>query len=175
MVDMAIFKASYTRKAAVAKASVRYIEHRPGKDNAKITRTLWGMDSTMQRQEAYRMIDEAESGSYFFRFVISPDPEQEDTHKDIFLRDIVEQTMLHVEERVHQQLQWVASTHDDHAQHRHVHVLAILPRKLQIHDLQAARQIATENALDQRRQKDNALEVKRQAERGETLQWELQR
>src|SRR5438874_1978919 len=94
---MAIFKATYTHKAAGAKASVRYIEHRPGKDNAKITRTLWGVDGKMEKSEAYHMIDEAGKGSIFFRFVISPDPKTEDTKRDIFLREITEHTMLGLE------------------------------------------------------------------------------
>ena len=122
MVNMAIFKATYTKKAAGAKASIRYIEHRPGKDNAKITRTLWGVDGKMERQEAYHMIDEAQKGSYFFRFVISPDPAQEDTQRDLFLRDITEHTMLGLEDRLQREIQWVAATHDDHAPHRHVHI-----------------------------------------------------
>ena len=172
---MAIFKATYTQKAAGAKASVRYIENRPGRDNRKITRTLWGWDGKMERREAYRMIDEAGKGSVFFRFVISPDPVNEDTHKDIYLREITEQTMLGLEDRLRKPVQWVAAEHDDHTPHRHVHILAILPQKLQVQDLKALRGIATESALDQRRQRDNALEVIRQKEREKEAQWELQR
>ena len=172
---MAIFKATYTRKATGAKASIRYIEHRPGKDNARITRTLWGSDGRMERKEAYRMIDEAERGSVFFRFIISPDPVNEDTYKDIFLRDVTEQTMLSLEERLHTQLQWVAATHDDHAPNRHVHILAVLPGKLQVHDLKALRQSATDAALDQRQQRDALLEAQQKQERGKNSQWELQR
>src|SRR2546423_2203499 len=151
---MAIFKATYTHKAAGAKASIRYIEHRPGKDNAKITRTLWGVDGKMERSEAYHMIDEAQKGSIFFRFVISPDPATEDSERDIFLREITEHTMLGLEDRLRRHIQWVAATHDDHAPHRHVHILAILPKKLQVHDLKALRSIATEEALGQRRERD---------------------
>lgn len=175
MVDMAIFKATYTQKAQSAKASVRYIEHRPGKDNRKITRTLWGWDGKMERQEAYRMIDEAGKGSTFFRFVISPDPENEDTHKDIYLREITEQTMLGLEDRLRRPVQWVAAEHDDHAPHRHVHILAILPKKLQVHDLKALRGIATEAALQQRRERDAIQEAHQKQERGKDAQWELQR
>lgn len=175
MADMAIFKASYTNKATAAKASVRYIEHRPGKDNANITRTLWGIDGKMERKEAYRMIDEAKQGSVFFRFVISPDPVKEDTHKDIYLRDMTEQTMLGLEERLRRQIQWVAATHDDHAPHRHVHILAILPKKLQVQDLMALRQTATELALQQRHQRDAIREAQQQQERGNNAQWEWQR
>src|SRR5712692_2503537 len=119
MLDMAIFKATYTKKAAAAKATIRYIEHRPGKDGAKITRTLWGMDGKMERGEAYRMIDEAEKGSVFYRLVINLDAEKEDTHKDIYVRELTEQTMLGIENRFGQPIQWVAATHDDHTPLRH--------------------------------------------------------
>lgn len=175
MGNMAIFKATYTNKASSAKASVRYIEHRPGKDNAKITRALWGSDGKMERNEAYRMIDEAETGSIFFRFVISPDPVKEDTHKDIFLRDITEQTMLSLEDRLHRQIQWVAATHEDHAPNRHVHILAILPKRLQVQDLQVMRKEATASALEQRREKDAIRDAQQTQERGKDAQWELQR
>ena len=175
MVEMAIFKATYTSNAAGAKATIRYIEHRPGRNNAKITRTLWGIDGKMERQEAYRMIDESQKGSVFFRFVISPDPVKEDTHKDIYLRDITEQTMLTLEDRLQRQIQWVAATHDDHAPHRHVHVLAILPKRLQVHDLKILREAATEAALEQRQQRDAICEAQQKQERGKDAQWELQR
>src|SRR5712691_9376732 len=122
---MAIVKATYTRKASGAKASLRYIAHRPGKDGVKQTRTLFGIDGAMGRWQAYRMIDEAEKGSVFFRFVISPDPVKEDTHHDMYLRDLTEQTMLGLEARLQQHVQWVAATHADHAPHRHVHILAM--------------------------------------------------
>ena len=173
MVNMAIFKATYTHKAAGAKASIRYIEHRPGKDNAKITRTLWGVDGKMERQEAYHMIDEAGKGSIFFRFVISPDPKTEDTKRDIFLREITEHTMLGLEDRLRREIQWVAATHDDHAPHRHVHILAILPKKLQVHDLKALRAIATEAALEQRHQRDAARQEQQRGK--EEPQWEVHR
>ena len=173
MVNMAIFKATYTQKAAGAKASIRYIEHRPGKDNAKITRTLWGVDGKMERQEAYHMIDEAEKGSLFYRLVLSPDPAKEDTNKDLFLRDITEQTMHTLEDRIGQKLSWVAASHQEHAPHRHVHLVAIVPKKLQVQDLQAVREMATEAALDQRRQLDNIVEQSR--EKGKEQAWERQR
>src|SRR5437588_10913049 len=121
MDNMAIFKATYTTKAAGAKATIRYIQNRPGKDNQKQTRTLFGMDGALGRWQAYRMIDEAEKGSVFFRFVISPDPKQEDTQQDLRLREVTEQTMPMLEERLHKQVSWVAVVHADHAPHRHLH------------------------------------------------------
>jgi len=129
------------------------------------------MDGAMGRWEAYRMIDEAEKGSLFFRFVISPDPQQEDTEKDLFLREITEQTMLRLEDRVQREVQWVAAEHDDHAPHRHVHVVAVVPGRLQVHDLQSLRHEATAACLEQRHQRDLVREQQTHMQ-GEEAQWE---
>src|SRR5918911_2528737 len=132
---MAIVKVSYTKEKAGAKAAVRYIAHRPGKDGAKISRTLFGNDGVLGRQLAYRMIDAANEGTYFYRLAISPDPAKEDTHQDIHLWEITEQTMMHLAERLQTDILYVAAEHNDHAPHRHVHVLALLPHRLTKHDL----------------------------------------
>ena len=71
------------KKRDGAKASIRYIQHRQGMEGERVSRTLFGSDGFMGRHEAYRMIDEAEKGSVFFRFVISPDPKQR-TQKKIY-------------------------------------------------------------------------------------------
>ena len=170
---MAIVKASYTKSSGGAKASIRYIAHRPGKDGAKITRTLFNCDGALERKQAYQMIDEAEKGSLFFRFVFSPDPAKEDTNKDLFLRDITEQTMHTLEERFGQKLSWVAASHQEHAPHRHVHVIAVVPGKLYPADFQAMRQTATEVGLWQRQERDARKEAQQKKE--QEAQWELQR
>ena len=170
---MAIVKASYTKSSGGAKASIRYIAHRPGKDGAKITRTLWGIDGKMERTEAYQMIDAAEKGSLFYRLVFSPDPAKEDTNKDLFLRDVTEQAMHTLEERFGQKLSWVAASHQDHAPHRHVHVIAVVPGKLYAADFQAMRQTATEAGLWQRQERDARKEAQQKKE--QEAQWELQR
>ena len=170
---MAIVKASYTKSSGGAKASIRYIAHRPGKDGAKITRTLFNCDGALERKQAYQMIDEAEKGSLFFRFILSPDPAKEDTNKDLFLRDITEQTMHTLEERIGQKLSWVAASHQEHAPHRHVHVIAVVPGKLYAADFQAMRQTATEAGLWQRQERDARKEAQQKKE--QEAQWELQR
>src|SRR5947207_1303838 len=167
---MAIVKATYTKSSGGAKASIRYIEHRPGKDGEKVTRTLFGSDGGMGRWQAYRMIDEAEKGSLYFRFVISPDPKQEDTGKDLFLREVTEKTMQILEERLKKEVQWVAAEHNDHAPHRHVHVVAVVPGRLQVQDFQTMRQAATAAALEQRKERD--LVQEQQEQRREEAQWE---
>jgi hypothetical protein len=106
---MAIVKANYTRKGRVAKAAVRYVENRPGKDGAKTQRTLFNADGNVQRSEAYTMIDQADKNSYFFRLVISPDPQREDCDNNLSLREITERTIQSLEDRFKRPLQWVAT------------------------------------------------------------------
>src|SRR5436305_9778666 len=174
---MAIIKATYTKQAKAAKEGVRYIEHRPGKEGEKMTRTLFGSEGQMSRKEAYQMIDEAKKGSIFFRFVISPDPTREDTEKDLHLRDITAQTMQTLEERLKKPVVWVAAEHNDHAPHRHVHIVAVVPGRLYIPDFQALRKTATEAALEQRREHDRLQELQQERESREegAVQWERQR
>jgi hypothetical protein len=148
---MAIVKASYTRKGGIAKASVRYIEHRPGRDGARMQRTLFTADGKVQRKEAYTMIDQAANGSYFFRLVISPDPHGEDSDNNLALRELTEQTIRSLEDRFQRPLHWVAAIHADHADHRHIHAIAIVPERLNVQDFQRMRRAATEEALEQRR------------------------
>ncbi len=171
MFNMAIVKATYTKKSAGAKASIRYITNRPGKDGEKKTRVLFNGDGAMGRYQAYRMIDEAEKGSVFFRIVISPDPKQEDSGRDLYLREITEKTMLSLEDRLHKQVQWVATEHNDHAPHRHVHVVAVVKGKLQPQDFLALRQTATEACLQQRHERDLLKEIAQEQGR-EEAEWE---
>ena len=63
---MAIVKATFTKSSNAAKAGIRYIEHRPGRDGEKVKRELYGIDGVMDRRQAYQMIDEAEKGQSFF-------------------------------------------------------------------------------------------------------------
>jgi hypothetical protein len=180
---MAIVKNNYVkpdgREKAKAKASIRYIEHRRGKDGAKITRTLFNGDGAVGRYEAYRMIDEAEKGSIFFRFIISPDAQTEDTRRDLHLREVTEKTMLSLEEQIKKQVQWVAAVHDDHTAIRHVHIVAIVPGRLPRQEFQALPQVlrvaATEASLAQRHERDLAREQKEQEQEKEEAQWERER
>src|SRR5918992_6063201 len=146
---MAIVKATYTKSREGAKASIRYIEQRPGKDRAKITRSLFEIDGVMDREQAYRFIDQAEEGSVFYRFILSPDPKLEDRMRDLHLRGITEQTMQSLNTLLKKEVTWVAAEHADHAPHRHVHVVACVPGKLTVEDFEVLRLSATEAALFQ--------------------------
>jgi hypothetical protein len=156
---MAIVKSNYVKRGkgekGRAKATIRYIQHRRDRDGQKVTRTLFGYDGALSREQAYTMIDEApQKGTLFYRIVISPAPAREDRYKDLDLTDVTIHTMLTLEERLGKQIQFVASLHDDHAPHRHVHTLVLVQRKLTREDFQALRNEATKRALIQRRQRD---------------------
>jgi hypothetical protein len=151
---MAIVKANYTKSNKGAKATIRYIQHRPGKDNAKMTRVLFGWDGIMGRNDAYRIIDDAAKGSLFYRIVLSPDPQAEDSNQDLHLRAITEQTMQTLEDRLQTPVAWVGVVHADHTDVRHVHIVAVVSGRLGKEDFAALRHAATEASLEQRRLRD---------------------
>jgi hypothetical protein len=157
---MAIVKSNYVKRGigerGRAKATVRYITHRRDRDNQTVTRKLFGFDGELTREQAYRMIDEAQKGTLFYRFVLSPDPKREDRYKDLDLSEITIHTMLALEERVGKQIQFIATLHDDHSPHRHIHSLVLVQgARLNREDFQALRLEATRRALSQRRMRDH--------------------
>jgi hypothetical protein len=125
----------------------------------------------MTRQQAYRMIDAAGKNTYFYRLALSPDPIREDTHNDIHLWEITDQTMMALAERLQTDMLFVAAEHTDHAPHRHVHVLVLVPHRLTIPDLAALRSAATQAAGLQRTARDVALAQQIQ-EQEEERGWE---
>lgn len=162
---MAIVIVNYVKKGAgersTAKANIRYIEHRPGKDGQRMTRTLFGAGGAMSRRDAYEMIDRAARGSTFFRIKISPDPAKEDASRDLLLREITEQTMA-IEEQLRTPVAWVAAIHDDHTDKRHVHVLAVA--KARLLPVQTMKQAASEACFGQRRELERAKEQQKAKE-----------
>jgi len=156
---MAVVKTNYVKRGkgekGRAKATIRYFQHRRDRDGQKVTRTLFGYDGTLTREQAYKMIDDAQKGTIFYRIVISPDPKHEDRYKDLDLSEITIHTMLALEERLGKQIQFVAAMHDDHSPHRHVHTLVLVQgARLNREDFQALRLEATGRALSQRRLRD---------------------
>jgi hypothetical protein len=173
---MAVVKAKFVKRGKGeknrAKASLRYIQHRPGKDGDKITRTLFGRDGAMERIDAYRMIDEAGKADILFKFIISPDPDREDQKQDLNMREITEQIMLKVEEVVNKSVIWTAAVHADHTGIRHVHALARVPGRLYPAHFNLLIHEATKVCLEQRRELD-LIQKQRELEREarEEAQW----
>jgi len=172
--NVAVVTSNYTRRRGAAKAHIRYIEHRPGRDGARLTRTLFDTDGRMTRQEAYTLIDNAQPGSAFFRFVISPDPAQEDTNHDLLLREITGHTMGILDRRQGRPVSYIAAIHADHTRLRHIHVLAIVEGRLEKQDFPALTKAATQAALEQRWELDVTQERKLTRER-EGDEWERER
>jgi hypothetical protein len=157
---MAILKANYIRRGAVgngrAKDAIRYMQHRPGFDGARITRQLFGPDGVWGRDTGYRMIDEAPAGTHFYRFKISPDPTGEDGQKDLDLRDLTAHTIRTLEAMVNDDVYYVAAVHAEHADHRHIYLLASVPRRLNKPEIEDLRDTATQVCLEQREERDHA-------------------
>jgi hypothetical protein len=178
---MAFVGTSFVKRGKVgnakAKDTVRYIQHRAGKDKERVMRPLFTSDGPMTRLEAYQFIDEAPKGTKFFSVIINPDPEKEDTHKDLDMRAIAITTMQTIAEIIQKQgmttpVIWVAAIHDDHTDKNHVHALAAIQGRLDKPDLDRIREATTAACLEQRRELDRALERQaRQRGRGE---WELE-
>ncbi len=166
---MAIVKAKYTANKGAAKANVRYIQNRRGKDGKKKQRTLFGHDSAMDREQAYEIIDEAKKGTKFYKIIISPDPKEEDTNKDLNMWELTAKTIQELEKRLHQEIQFAGVVHNDHKPHRHAHILALVQGKLQTEDLKDMRHTATQTALIQRRERDLAAGIKQEQEMKQEL------
>jgi hypothetical protein len=155
---MAVVKATYTKSRGGAKAAIRYIQHRKDREGGKVTRELYGAAGVIKRQDAYQMIDDAEKGTVFFRFVISPDQQTEDTAKDLHLQALTTQTMLALEEQLGKPVPFAAAVHDDHTELRHVHLVACVQGRLDTAHFQTMRETATHTALQQRQERDQARE-----------------
>jgi hypothetical protein len=121
---------SYTRSRKAAKASIRYISHRPNMDKKRVSRPLFDFEDILEKCEIYEMIDLAPKGSVFYRVAISPDPAKEDTYKDLDLRWLTQVSMQYLKSKLGKDIQFVASEHNDQSPIRHVNALLIVPGKL---------------------------------------------
>jgi hypothetical protein len=152
---MAVVKANYCKKGAgerqLAKANIYYIQTRPGRDKERLTRTLFGATGAVGRLEAYQWINDAPTGTYFYRLKLSPDPAREDTNRDLNMQTLTRSVMQRLEKRLNTALPWAAALHDDHTHIRHVHILAAIPRRLQQYELEFLIREATQLSLSQRR------------------------
>jgi hypothetical protein len=162
---------------AWAKDNVRYIQHRPGKDNERVMRPLFTNDSPMTRLEAFQFIDEAPKGTKFRTVIINPDPVKENPGQDLDMREIARINMQTISQIMREQgittpIMWVAAIHDDHTDKQHVHALVAHQGRLDTEDINRLRKVTTEACLEQRLELDRTRErQERQPEQGE---WELE-
>jgi hypothetical protein len=169
---MAIVKASYSSSPTAAKATIRYITHRPDRDGQRQSRQLFDEQGATGRLQAYAMIDGAGAGDRFYHFKISPDPRREDSAQDLHLRSITEETIHAIAEQTTAPVDWVAVIHADHTAIRHVHCLAIVHGRLDREALKAAREGATRECHMQRQELDAYRQAEQERVWEEEAAWE---
>src|SRR5687767_11020688 len=167
---MAIVKAYFTRSSAKIKKTLNYIVHRPGREGEKLTRELFGHTAeAIRKEDAYRRID-AEAGMTFFHLKLNFHPEQEDTRKDLNLRDITRQSIAALEKRLQRTIPFLAVEHNDHTPLRHIHAILLVKlrrgERIGVEDWQACTQKATEQAALQRKALDAVLRVQKDIQQG---------
>src|SRR6516165_9038621 len=116
---MAVVRANYVKKGRgerkIAKANIRYIQERPGRDREKLTRPLFDNSGFIGRHEAYQFIDDkALKGRYFYRLKFSPDPTREDTKRDLDMQKLTRSMMRSLEKKLKTNIPWAGALHDDH-------------------------------------------------------------
>ena len=155
---MAVVRANYVKRneneRATAKANIRYIQERPGRDKEKLTRSLFGAAGFLGRYEAYQLIKDAPTGTYFYRLKLSPDPAGEDTRRDLNMQKLTRTMMRSLEKRLKTAIPWAAALHDDHTTIRHVHILAAMPQTFNKYELEFLIREATRICDQQRRYLD---------------------
>jgi hypothetical protein len=163
---MAIVTARYSWSKKRTRAAIKYIQHRTGRDGERITRELFGFDGQMSREQAYELLNGATKRTAFFRFVISPSQATEDTYQDLNLHTLTKETIHALEKELKITIPFVAAVHDDHADHRHVHLVALVTRRVEDTHLQTMIDTATTEAGKQRVARDRALEQQQQQQEG---------
>jgi hypothetical protein len=171
---MAIVKVHYSMTAAQAKDTVRYIAFRSGREGKRTSRQLFDELGNLSKEQVYRIIDqEAQQGKrFYYHVVLSPDPTGEDTFKDLSLRSVAEDTICHLAKHTGYALSWAGTVHDDHTDKRHLHLLAIVPKRLDRQALTAARDGATRECQLQRRELDRARQRAIEQQEEEEMQWD---
>ena len=123
-----------------AKAGARYVTHRPSDTAPREYRTGFDADyDRMEKDEVYDRL-EAADGTYFYRLTLAPG---EGRHTEADLHDWTRCVMDRLEERTGD-CDWIAWEHRDHSNHDHVHVIAVLDRRLDRDDLRDLREHADE-------------------------------
>ncbi len=113
-----VLRHTYTRSRDTARAGLRYYQLRPrGEDEP--SRSIFGADGTMTRDEAYRLLDAHQAQGYLaHRLMLSP---PEDLRPDD-LRDLARHVMRELAHDKGQRLHWVAVEHRNTG-HPHVHIV----------------------------------------------------
>jgi len=135
--SFSVVKASYTRSAADAKGSVRYMQHRQSDVGERGGRVLFDRWGEVSRQDAYERLDQAgeqPGKTYYYRLVLNPGEKHADLDED-GRQAWTAEVMKRIEEQGVKVRDWVGVSHIDQGDHDHVHVVAALSRTLQKDEL----------------------------------------
>jgi hypothetical protein len=164
---MAIVKLKYTRGRDAIKAHLRYIVHRPGKEQGRTTRELFHHNYlTVTKQYAYDLINGAPKGTVFYKMTINFHPHREDTHKDLDVQHIASLTVREMQLRLGRSVPFIATIHNGHAQTdlRHIHAICLVQGRVSKEEfakLKTLWQTATAEVRIQRRVRDYVQERRR--------------
>jgi hypothetical protein len=145
---VAIAKLSFTKQPRGIKASLRYYVHRPEQSTTQITRQIFGMDGSISKYDAYRMIDRAGRGTTFFRLIISPDKLLEDMGNRLNMRDVTAETMGKLQKIIGSKrpLNYFGIEHAN-TENRHVHAIFFHRGRISKEQLRELRKAATRASL----------------------------
>jgi hypothetical protein len=131
---LAFIGSSFIKPGKTAKvrahAALKYEGTRPGKHGEEMARTLFGHDGPYTQEQTERMIDEAPANTYFFSFVISPDPNgEENANRKLNLEKLTRDLVKFLERRLNRPIEFIAAVQNDHTDIPHVHALALIQRQ----------------------------------------------
>jgi hypothetical protein len=130
---MAVVVLNFIPKGKTAKAQAKetlgYNGTRPGKDEEEIDRTLFGHGGEYTSEQALQMIDEAPPNTYFWRIIVSPDPNSENKDKNLDLWLLTTQLVAWLEGRLNREIPFIGAEHDDHTNIPHIHAIALIQRR----------------------------------------------
>jgi hypothetical protein len=164
---MAIVKLKYTRSRGAIKVHLRYIVHRPGKEQGRLTRELFHHNYlSATKQNVYDLIDGAPRGTVFYKMTINFHPRKEDTYKDLDLQHIASLTVREMQLRLGRNIPFIGIIHDGHASTdlRHIHAICLVQGRLtkkEFAKLKTLWQTATAEVRRQRRNRDLVQERQR--------------
>jgi hypothetical protein len=77
---MAVVKLKYVRHRIQVKKHLRYITHRRGREEGRVTRTLFSADGLTDKRTIYDLINSAKRGTVFYKLMINLDPKFTTVH-----------------------------------------------------------------------------------------------
>lgn len=146
------------------KAALRYNAHRPTLEGKRNARQLFGWDGELDKNQAYKMIDEAERGTRYWRFKISPDPKTENPEKNVDLRKVTTKIMGKLQERKGK-IEFIAVVHNDHSPIDHIHAIVIFKQRMEAKDYELLRQVGREACLSQQKTRKQVQKYFKQFQR----------